>query len=153
MGGIKVDFYHEFKADNDKLALKYPLYDSPAVHPVILNIVSSIEVADHVKKAILAIDTSMRLADQVTDANKDTAVLTTDLLSAQFYQYMAVSYNSSQFKLLTDAVKLQNIEKSRIDDMTVERVYKIETAFVRPFIHHPDFNKLVEQSTYQKYIK
>lgn len=148
-----MDFYNEFKADNDRLSKKYPLYRCPAVHPIILNIVSGADIADHVKKAILAIDTSMRLADEVTDDNKDTTVLATDLLSAQFYRYMAESYNSQPFKLLTDAVKEQNIAKSSIDNISEEQIFNIETAFVRPFVQHPDFNKLVAASTYQKYIK
>jgi hypothetical protein len=152
-GGITMDFIAQYKHDNQLLEQRYSSYTCPEINPYIAAIVERLEISSNVKKAVIAIDSSMRFADLITHDNKATALLTTDLLSALFYRYMAEQFNPEQFKRLTQTVKDQNVWKSQYKESgDINLIEKIETAFVAPFttLSHDEINALLNESTYNK---
>ncbi|TDM13214.1 hypothetical protein [Macrococcus lamae] len=143
-------FIAQYNHDNQMLEQRYTSYKCPEINPYIAAIVERLNISSNVKKAIIAIDSSMRYADLIDHDNKATALLTTDLLSALFYRYMAEEFNVGQFKVLTQAVKAQNMWKSMFKESGDQSlIAKIETAFVAPFIsiQDSDMQRLIQHSS------
>lgn len=127
-------FYEKFMLDIDKLAARYPYFEMIAVDEDILQQTTQLHIDDRTKCAILAIDTSMRMQDMVSDDNKDCYVLSTDLLSALFYQYLATPFLQHHFQVLTDCVAKQNELKQQYaasPDPSLRVI--INNIFVAPF--------------------
>ncbi|TDM04275.1 hypothetical protein [Macrococcus carouselicus] len=144
-----MDFYEQYREDNLKLEMRYPLYRCPAVNTDIVNILVQLSLADNIKKSIIAIDSAMRLAGEVDADNKDETLLATDILSAQFYHYNAEAFDKDAFTLLTQAVMRYNIVKASFDESHDPRLIpEIEAMFVLPFtsIDHPSVIQLIRHS-------
>ncbi|KAA1040183.1 hypothetical protein [Macrococcus equipercicus] len=151
-----MDFIAQYQHDNQLLEQRYTSYKCPEINPYIASIVRRLDISSNIKKAVLAIDSSMRYADTITHSNKATALLTTDLLSALFYRYMAEPFNPEQFKLLTQAVKDQNIWKAQFKETgDLSLIARIETAFIAPFMSLDDTDvvTLIQQSSLNNLTK
>lgn len=130
-----MSFYERFLNDIDQLKKRYPFFEMIQVNQDILAQTKLLDLDDQTKCAILAIDTSMRMQDMVDDSNKDRYVLSTDLLSALFYRYLASPFQQTQYQVLTECVARQNELKqqySQSNDPVVKE--KIDNIFVMPFM-------------------
>ncbi|MCE4957073.1 hypothetical protein [Macrococcoides caseolyticum] len=127
-------FYERFLNDINMLHRRYPYFEMIDVDEAILKQTECLQVDDQTKCAILAIDTSMRMQDLVNDINKDRYVLSTDLLSALFYRYLATPFSQKHYQLLTACVAEQNELKQVYADTKDEQLLdKINNIFVAPF--------------------
>lgn len=131
-------FYEVFQRDIEQLKKRYPYFEMIDVDDAVLARTTALNIDDQTKCAILAIDTSMRMQDLVTDDNKDKYVLSTDLLSALFYHYLAVPFNQSHYNILTACVARQNELKQQYADSNVSAVkatlkQTIDSIFTAPF--------------------
>ncbi|WP_312039203.1 hypothetical protein [Macrococcoides bohemicum] len=130
-----MSFYERFLNDIDELKKRYPFFEMIPVNPEILTQTTMLDVDDQTKCAILAIDTSMRMQDLVDDSNKDRYVLSTDLLSALFYRYLASPFQQYHYQILTDCVAKQNELKQQFsysNDPALKE--QIDNIFVMPFM-------------------
>ncbi|MCU7556763.1 hypothetical protein [Macrococcus capreoli] len=127
-------FYERFLNDINKLQRRYPYFEMIEVDTSILRQTNALQVDEQTKCAILAIDTSMRMQDMVNDSNKDRLVLSTDLLSALFYRYLATPYHEQHFQLLTACVAEQNeLKQVYAETKDQHLLNKINNIFVTPF--------------------
>ncbi|WP_414050205.1 hypothetical protein [Macrococcus animalis] len=130
-----MSFYEIFMRDIEKLTARYPFFEMIAVDENILTKTANMNIDDQTKCAILAIDTSMRMQDLVTDDNKDCYVLSTDLLSALFYQYLASPFHQHHYQVLTECVAKQNELKQQYADTKDQNLKNtINNIFIAPFI-------------------
>ncbi|WP_414046372.1 hypothetical protein ACMGE7_06320 [Macrococcus equi] len=128
-------FYDIFIHDVSRLQQRYPYFEMIEVNHEILKAIAQLEIDDQTKCAILAIDTSMRMQDLINDKNKDKFVLSTDLLSALFYHYLASPFHQHHFKVLTNSVAKQNELKQEYALTKDEKlVQQINDIFLLPFM-------------------
>lgn len=129
-----MSYYEVFLNDIEHLKKRYPFFEMLPVNQDILTQTKGLKIDDQTKCAILAIDTSMRMQDMIDESNKDRYVLSTDLLSALFYRYLATPFQQEHFRILTDCVAKQNELKQQYTyskDAALKEL--IDNIFVKPF--------------------
>lgn len=143
-----MDYLTRFIKDYERIKEKYPQFEVE-YNQQVARIVGELNISNEIKCAVIAIDSSMRLADLVNDDNRAQRILSTDLLSSMFYHYMAKANEPEIFYQLTNAVKCQNIWKQKREREQSHLLnVKIETAFIAPFVDQLEiyYDKIVQNN-------
>ena len=139
-----------YETQIETLKKKYPYFKPIDLNRNLCLILDQLQINDNIKCAILSIDTSMRMQDIIQHENKDVTVLSSDILSALFYQYMSMDFNARIFNELTSRVKVYN-EQSTIlmqheHQTNVEQIqFQLTYCFVLPFINDTKIKAIINQ--------